>query len=264
MVHVEQVLVHERVVRRDLAVEFAGLVAAVAAERRARWAAIVGEGAVAGKDEDQAIDLMGRIGFDAVGQAVAAEIGDVDAPAGLVIGPAVIAAAQGAVLDDAPAERDLAVRAAILQREDRGHPRVRATTIGSPAKRPSEASAGLQLAGPGDRVTNGRDGRRSGGRSRGAAGVGRGRVQRRGRDPAPGRAPAGRACSFRRVPRRMARIAPRCPRVNGRFGDRLVQGDRGLSAAACARPRSALQRYIFVAAWGFHAKTVSNYLEGCH
>ncbi len=94
---------------------------------------------------------MGGIGLDPVGQPLAAEIGHVDAAARRIIGPAMIAAAHRATLDHAMAERDLAMRAAILQRED--------LTLGAPDDHhrladdaPGEHLAGLELAAPGDGV----------------------------------------------------------------------------------------------------------------
>jgi hypothetical protein len=121
VVHVQHVLVHERVVTPDGARERHRLVLAGVEF----WQ--FGKGGrgrllrVAGEDEHQAVGFAHRIGAhgprrpaDALGQV--RNLRDAAVPP---VGPGVIAAAQQVSLDDPHAQRHLAVGAPVLQRVDR-------------------------------------------------------------------------------------------------------------------------------------------------
>ena len=151
VVHVEQVLVHERVVGVDLAVELAGLVGLVRLGSEGGRQARLGQGRIAGEDEDQSVDLGAGIGLHPVRQVLAAQVGHVDALAGHVIGPAVVAALDGAALDHPVGQRHLAVGAAILQGEQLA---VLAAHHGDglAGETPRQHLAGLELFRPGDRI----------------------------------------------------------------------------------------------------------------
>ncbi len=66
MVHVEQVLVHEREMSRDLAVQLAGLVGLVALGGEVGREPPFGQSRIPGKDEDQPVDLLAGIGLNGV------------------------------------------------------------------------------------------------------------------------------------------------------------------------------------------------------
>ena len=152
MVHVHQVLVHERVVALHRAAEAARLVALVAC------GAEVGElsrsSASSGSPGNTKMSPpASRHGYERTpfGSRSRAEIGNVDAAAGAVVGPAVIAAADRFAVDDARMQRHLPVRAAVLEREHaarvRAHEHDRVAGEGA-----SERLAALQLARPRERI----------------------------------------------------------------------------------------------------------------
>src|SRR5581483_9224695 len=124
MVHVEEVLVHERVVAGHLAVEPPGLVVAAlrGAERPGRYARLR-QRRIARKDEDEAVDLPDRVAADAVRYPLPAEVGHIHALAAAVVRPAVVVALHAVPLNHPEMQRDLPVRTAVLQRE---HPSARA------------------------------------------------------------------------------------------------------------------------------------------
>ena len=149
VVHVHQVLVHEAVVALHELSKAPRLVSGVGcgADARERF----GGRRHAGPDENDAVTFEAGIGADAVRQFPLAEIGHVDAAAGRVIAPAMIAAADGAAVDGAFRERHLPVRAAILQRERRSVPRTyQYDRLARKTRR--EGLAGFQFARPRDRI----------------------------------------------------------------------------------------------------------------
>ena len=121
VVHVQQVLVHERVVALDGARERHRLVLG-RVELRQRGKDSRGRLLrVAGEHEHQAVGLAHRVGADAPrGPADAlGQVRNLRDAAVPPVGPGVIAAAQQVALDDAHAQRHLAVGAPVLQRVDR-------------------------------------------------------------------------------------------------------------------------------------------------
>ena len=118
MVHVHQVLVHEAVVAGDFTAQAARLVGRVRRGPETRERHFGRPRGVAREHEDQAGRLVAGIAAHAVRQLALAQIRHVDAGAGAVVGPAVIAAADGAAIDHARIQRHLAVGAAVFQRED--------------------------------------------------------------------------------------------------------------------------------------------------
>ena len=72
----------------------------------------------AGKDKNESILFLRRIGTHAIGKPGAAQIGHIHAGAGAVIAPAMIAAAQGIALHRAQMQRDLAMGTAVFQGKD--------------------------------------------------------------------------------------------------------------------------------------------------
>ena len=121
VVHVQQVLVHERVVAPDGARERHRLVPAGTELRQLRKG---GRGRllrVAGEDEHQAVGFAHRIGADAPRRPADAlgQVRNLRDAAVPPVGPGVIAAAQQVAFHDAHAQRHLAVGAPVLQRVDR-------------------------------------------------------------------------------------------------------------------------------------------------
>src|SRR5262249_48280833 len=74
---------------------------------------------IAGPNQNHSVLLSARIGPHAIGKLALAEIRNVYALACGIIGPAVIAATDGALVDDPFGEWDLSMSAAVLQRKDR-------------------------------------------------------------------------------------------------------------------------------------------------
>ncbi|CAO0836365.1 hypothetical protein SMICM17S_07472 [Streptomyces microflavus] len=120
VVHVEQVLVHERVVAAHGPGEGHGPVL------RRGEAGYVGQRGdrrflrVARKDEHQAVGLAHRVGAHAAWRPAVAlgQVGDLRDAAVAAVGPGVIAAAERLAVHDAHAQRHLPVGAPVLQRMD--------------------------------------------------------------------------------------------------------------------------------------------------
>ncbi len=151
MVHVEQVLVHEGVVAGHLAVQPPRLVLfALGKPERLRYSAFR-QRRVARKDEYQAVNLARRIRLHPVRQALLAQIRNIHALAGLVIGPPVVMAFQLIPVDHPQVQRNLAMGAAVLEREHLpGLPPVQNYWLtGEPARK---RLALLQLITPGNGV----------------------------------------------------------------------------------------------------------------
>ena len=121
VVHVQQVLVHERVVAPDGAREHHRLVPAGIELRQLGKS---GRGRllrVAGEDEHQPVGFPDRVGADAPRRPADAlgQVRDLRDAAGPAVGPGVVAAAEHVAFHDAHAQRHLAVGAPVLERVDR-------------------------------------------------------------------------------------------------------------------------------------------------
>ncbi len=121
VIHVEQVLVHERVVAADRAGERHRLVPRRAelgqlGQRRARR-----RPRVAREDEDQAVGLADGVGTDTARWPAGAlgQVGNLRDAAVPAVGPGVVAAAERVAFHHAHAQRYLPVRAPVFQRVDR-------------------------------------------------------------------------------------------------------------------------------------------------
>ena len=118
MVHVEQVLVHEGVVAGHLAVQPPRLVIAAPEGAEGGRQAGFRQRGIAGKHEDEVIHLARRIAAHSVGNPAGAEIGDVDALAAAIVGPAMVVAFELVAAHHAEVQRHLPMGAAVFQGKD--------------------------------------------------------------------------------------------------------------------------------------------------
>ena len=119
MVHIHQVFMHETVMTRHLTAKPPRAERRINRGGQRRKRHRLGARRIAGKHENQPSRLTARISAHAVRQFILAQIRHIDAGAGLVIGPAVVTAAQRAPFNNAGMQRHLTVRATIFQREYR-------------------------------------------------------------------------------------------------------------------------------------------------
>ena len=121
VVHVEEVLVHERVMAGDGARERHRLVPGRAVLRQVGQRRRVRLGRVAREDEHEPVGLLDRVGPHAARRSAGplGQVRDLRDAAVPPVSPGVVAAAQHVAFHDPHAQRDLAVRAPVLQGVDR-------------------------------------------------------------------------------------------------------------------------------------------------
>ncbi len=152
MVHVHQVLVHERVVARDLAIQHPNLEAAVAVVGQLRHRSDLSKFLVAWEDEHEPVRLTACVATYSIGQRpVPVQVRNAHARTGAVVGPTVIPTLQPLVLHDAHAQWHLTVGTPVLEGVRLARLRSHQHDLG-PRERHGEGLARLEITGPGDGV----------------------------------------------------------------------------------------------------------------